>query len=407
MCRRLLPCVILTGMALCLASTSWAQVDFSKPADPLGTNPPVFQDLGFEDVVTSFVPADPQNPAAVCLECHDSGVPNRHHLLYGKDLPSPSIVLNPDADGDGTPDTKYSCFSCHNQTVVDGVVKFEVERVCQVCHGTNSPHHRTAAAVNRHCSECHAYVADFDDGHTIPTYDASFVTPYRGLHGEGWHDALHTDPWLESDGSGSVADTDVQLLDTGVPIAFGVPVIRNDPNELRFKPAGFNNDFMIDEPNRGSNAYTVIFQQGPALAVNWQQAGNILTVTVAPSQTALDLVTAINAAVTASSGARVRAGLLHDGENSDPDDPDNDLLEPYEYEPLGGMPLNNRGVGAGSCNYCHDDDGALDVNGDPAPESIVNNHDTHHGIGLPTDSNTISDGAGGTWSRCNVCHDYT
>jgi hypothetical protein len=241
-------------------------------------------------------------------------------------------------------------------------------------------------------------VADYDDGHYIPTYDASLVTPKRSLHGAGWHDEDHTDPWLESDGSGIVADSDVLTLSTGVTLSFGDTLTRTDPNELHFTPAGYNNDFMIDEANRGSNTYNVIFQPGAALAAFWDASTSTLTVTMAASQTAQQLIDAINA-VTPASGVRVRGTLLHDGE-----DPVADLLPETEYAPLGGEPRNNRGFGAGSCSYCHDDDGQLDVNGDPDPELIINNHDTHHGINLP---GLMNNGLGGTWSRCNVCHEYT
>jgi hypothetical protein len=239
-------------------------------------------------------------------------------------------------------------------------------------------------------------VADFDDGHDIPAYTPSFVTPWTGLHGAGWNNPLHTDPYRESDGSGVIVDTDVLLLDTGIAFNFGDTLTRTDPAELRFKPAGKNNDFMIDEPNRGSNVYRVVFLQGPTMGAVWTKATNTLTVTVAPTQTAADLIAAINAAVTATSGARVRATkLLTDGTGK--------LLPETEYAPLGGLPLNNRDFGAGSCSYCHDDDGALDINGDPAPELVLNNHDTHHNIGLP---DQVSDGAGGKWRKCNVCHDF-
>ena len=107
-----------------------------------------------------------------------------------------------------------------------------------------------------------------------------------------------------------------------------------------------------------------------------------------------------------TSGNRVRATkLLTDGTG--------DLLPDNEYAPLGGLPLNNRGFGAGSCSYCHDHDGDLDANGDLAPVLIVDNHDTHHHIDLP--NNVLHDpavdpplpaGSAGEWRKCNMCHDY-
>jgi hypothetical protein len=43
-----------------------------------------------------------------------------------------------------------------------------------------SPHHQTAEAQARHCKVCHgSVVSDYDDGHYIPTYTPSLVTPKR------------------------------------------------------------------------------------------------------------------------------------------------------------------------------------------------------------------------------------
>jgi hypothetical protein len=329
---------------------------------------------------------------------------NEHHVLYGTPIDGVSRVPYPDTDADGAKDATYNCLSCHGKT-------FSVVRDCTLCHlgsipgvtpvlpTLTSPHHQGEDTINRHCSECHGdLVADYDDGHYIPTYNPSLVTPKTSRTNHGWNDPLHTDPWRESDGgSGIVKDTDVlDSLDTGIVFAFGETLTRNDPAELRFKPDGIENDFMIDEPNRGTNQYNVVFVQGGALGAAWNAGTFTLTVTLAPEQTAQALVAAINAAVPAS-GRRVRATkLTTDGSL--------DLLPETDYSPLGGMPLNNRDFSAGACNYCHDDDGALDINGDPKPVLIINNHDTHHNA-VTTDQ--LSNGAGGTWRRCNVCHDYT
>jgi mono/diheme cytochrome c family protein len=387
MYRRILLPLILAGMAICLANAAMA-ADLSREPFELGSNPPVLQNIGFVDTTTSLA------TEADCRVCHDSGVPNRHHLLYG--TPIPPGVTPPFPGG-----SNYSCLSCHG-------TNFTVVRNCKTCHVAN-PHHAGQDAINRQCTECHGdLVADFDDGHYIPTYSASLVTPKTSHYGAGWHDEEHTDPWLISDGSGTLAPIDVLQTDTGAEIQFGVEVVRNDPNELRFTPVGYNNDFMIDEPNRSSNVYKVTFNEGASLAAFFSRVGTTssLTVTLAPSQTAQQVVDTINQAVAlvAASGARVRASLLHDGE-----DPVADALDETEYAPRGGDPFNNRGFGAGSCSYCHDDDGQLDINGDPDPALIINNHDTHHGISLP---GTVVNGTPGvpttgTWSRCNVCHEHT
>ncbi|MHB9067228.1 MAG: hypothetical protein ACYC4B_25880 [Pirellulaceae bacterium] len=385
MFRPLLSCIIFTGMALCLACAASAQPSYPRPPDPLGSNPPVFQTLGMVDTETHFA------QESDCRLCHELGVPDRHHLLYGQPITEGSRVPNPDTNGDGAADTSYSCLSCHGNT-------FSVVRDCVLCH-TTSPHHTSPDAVNRHCSECHGdIVADFDDGHYIPTYAASLVTPARGLHSAGWNDPLHTDPHLKSDGLGIIKDSDVLLLDTGIAFNFGDTLTRTDPNELRFKPAGDDNDFMIDDPNRsGTYVYHVIFQQGAALGAAWDVATDTLSVTLAAEQTAAELIAAITAAVPASGSKRVRATKLVTDGSGDP-------LAATAYSDLGGFPLNSRGTGAGACNYCHDSDGALDVNGDPAPVLVGDNYSNHHHLGLP---DQLSDGAGGTWRRCNACHDYT
>jgi hypothetical protein len=131
---------------------------------------------------------------ADCRLCHDSGVPDRHHLLYGQPIPPGSLVPYPDADGDGNPDAVYGCLNCHDEN-------FTVVRDCVACH-SSSAHHTTPAATSRHCAACHGdLVDDFDDGHYVPTYDPSLVTPTRSqgdglplnsrFHGAGACDYCH------------------------------------------------------------------------------------------------------------------------------------------------------------------------------------------------------------------------
>ncbi len=359
------------------AGTAWAQ-------DPLGSNPPVFQSIGMVDTIAELL------TEADCRSCHTSGVPDRHHLLYGQSLPSGSLVPYPDGG------TTYSCLSCHSD-------QFILERDCKQCHNAGSPHHTTADAVNRQCSACHgSLVADFDDGHYIPTYGASLVTPWQGLNGDGYFNAPYPTPDLASDGSGLITPSDVTQTEAGPPYfsvnstPLGVLQTRNEPNVLAYKPAGFNNDIVIGSTHHGGEEYSVVFNSGTPLAASWDAGTQTLSVTIDTSQTALALVNAINAA---TGEVDVEAALGYDG-----DDLVADLLPPEHYEPIGGDPPNNRGYGAGSCSYCHDHDGTLDANGDVAPTLIVDNHESHHGIGLPF---FVSDGAGGSWRRCNVCHNYT
>jgi len=370
-------------MTLMFAGTVSAQ-------DALGSNPPVFQSIGMLDTVSqSLAEAD-------CRNCHVSGVPDRHHVLYDQLVADPSIVPYPQFNIPDPGGDLYSCMSCHSDT-------FVLERDCLQCHNAGSPHHTTQDAVDRHCTACHGdLVDDFDDGHYIPTYAASLVTPWQGLNGDGYSNAPYPTPDLASDGSGAVTPTDVTQTEAGPPYfsvnstPLDVLQTRNQPNALSYKPSGFNNDLIIGSTHHGGEEYSVVFTAGSPLAASWDAGTQTLSVTIDASQTALALVNAINAA---TGGADVEAELGYDGE-----DPVADLLPPEHYEPIGGDPPNNRGFGAGSCSYCHDDDGLLDANGDPAPALIVNNHDAHHGIGLPY---FVSDGAGGSWTKCNVCHNYT
>ena len=60
--------------------------------------PPVNQTIGMLDVVTGAM------CEMDCRACHDSGISNRHHTLYGQPIPPGSVVPHPDGDSDGRPD---------------------------------------------------------------------------------------------------------------------------------------------------------------------------------------------------------------------------------------------------------------------------------------------------------------
>jgi hypothetical protein len=126
--KALLIMTVAIPFLLVVAAGGWADV----PA------PPVNQDIGMADLWPwDLTEAD-------CRVCHDAGVPDRHHLLYGQPIPDPSLVPFPDSDGDGFPDTNYVCLNCHDQN-------FTVERDCTVCHNAGSPHHTTVLALNGDC----------------------------------------------------------------------------------------------------------------------------------------------------------------------------------------------------------------------------------------------------------------
>ena len=78
---------------------------------------------------SGFTPVD----GASCIKCHTSGVPDSHHLLYDRPIPPGSVVLYPDSDRDGVPDSKYLCLSCHDED-------FSELRDCTVCHSESNPH---------------------------------------------------------------------------------------------------------------------------------------------------------------------------------------------------------------------------------------------------------------------------
>lgn len=117
------------------------------------TPPPVPQTFGIYDAkFTTFTTAE-------CRGCHSSGVPDRHHnLIYTKGK---------------------ACLDCHT-LVSDGLTPpsmvFADFRTCSVCHKT-SPHHTTAAAAARDCKACHGPIDNPLDGHYVPTYPVSSVTP--------------------------------------------------------------------------------------------------------------------------------------------------------------------------------------------------------------------------------------
>jgi hypothetical protein len=129
--------------------------------------PPVNQSIGMADVtIGSLTEAD-------CRICHFFPMNDRHHLLYGSLIPSLSVVPYPEAN-----DTIYVCLSCHDD-------EFNVVTNCTECHNTSSPHHQNAAADAGDCVACHGDLVDnMDDGHYIPSYAPSLVTP-KSRDGEG------------------------------------------------------------------------------------------------------------------------------------------------------------------------------------------------------------------------------
>ena len=109
--------------------------------------PPVNQEIGLYDTIfTGFTTEE-------CEECHTGNNPDRHHALI-------------DSEG-------KKCLDCHTRT--NGT--FDPFRNCSDCH-SSSPHHVTDDALDYNCSKCHgSFVDDYEDGHVIPTYAISPITP--------------------------------------------------------------------------------------------------------------------------------------------------------------------------------------------------------------------------------------
>lgn len=122
--------------------------------------PPVDQRMGVYDTLFANL------TEGTCRNCHTSGVPDTHHNLV--------------------PTGEYQCMNCHPViTYPNGSQSITLVRDCKQCHDTTfngmiirRPHHETLDAQERHCSRCHGnLVDDYDDGHYIPTYGISLVTP--------------------------------------------------------------------------------------------------------------------------------------------------------------------------------------------------------------------------------------
>jgi hypothetical protein len=105
-----------------------------------------------------------------------------------------TVAPNIDSNNDGANDTYYECLNCHT-LIWDPVTmtsQFAPFRDCNLCHiqipGEGSVHHLLPVAQGTasplgdpnvgDCTPCHGtLVDDIGDGHLIPTYNPSLVTP--------------------------------------------------------------------------------------------------------------------------------------------------------------------------------------------------------------------------------------
>ncbi len=167
--NKLLPilCLLFVGL---LAVTVFARVP----------PPPTNQNFGVLD--TTMVSYN----ETLCRGCHNTtsspiitgGVPTRHHLLVQRQTTNPYT---------GQP---FACTDCHPSTPGSGN-GILMNRNCMDCHNITAftqsgarvgnftrPHHNTTNAQIRNCKYCHgASVDDYNDGHYIPSYPPSEITP--------------------------------------------------------------------------------------------------------------------------------------------------------------------------------------------------------------------------------------
>jgi hypothetical protein len=149
--------------------------------------PPVNQNLGLDDTQM------PNVTVAFCQACHPGASDVHHYMVSGG--PGSGFV----------PTTTLGCMDCH--PIVSG--QLIISRNCHDCHdgtpwtvnpninlaairgGSGRPHHNTIKAsasniidasfkaADRQCTFCHGngYLDNYDDGHYVPTYNTSMVTP--------------------------------------------------------------------------------------------------------------------------------------------------------------------------------------------------------------------------------------
>ena len=168
----LLSLTLTTAVMLVMVAASWATVP----------PPPVNQIIGLPDGVFNDL------DEAGCRACHEDPdtvnpgtIPDRHHLLVGE------VIIDPTAAPHGTPGDTYECLSCHELQYdpdTGGYVLVSF-RDCLLCHqqipGQASVHHMTAKAEEQDCKACHGPIDNPLDGHYIPDYQVSMVTPHPGL----------------------------------------------------------------------------------------------------------------------------------------------------------------------------------------------------------------------------------
>lgn len=152
--------------------------------------PPVNQNFGIYDTMML------NYTETLCRGCHNStssplisgGVDTRHHNLVVNGTINP-YTNKPFQCTDCHPSTRggnnilldHNCMDCHNGT------NFWADNIAPGYNASvgnfTRPHHNTTQAQTRYCKYCHgASVDDYNDGHYIPTYNVSEVTPNAMYH---------------------------------------------------------------------------------------------------------------------------------------------------------------------------------------------------------------------------------
>lgn len=157
--------------------------------------PPVIQQQGIPDHYF-YTMSEP-----VCRACHNQNPPpgiavdptflaNRHHLKIGQAIQAKTDIQYPDADNDGIDDTVYTCPNCHELIFDEVTNTFQISDLsnCMLCHVYSvegSVHHRSEKTVTLDCKACHGGLVNNHptagsnpDGHYIPTYSPSRLTPW-------------------------------------------------------------------------------------------------------------------------------------------------------------------------------------------------------------------------------------
>jgi len=326
--------------------------------------PPVNQILGFDDTEFNFL------TEADCRVCHDSGVPDDHHLLYG------STMIGPGDCSLGTCDISGAICGGGAACPAGETCVFDTCQINQVCEDlTGGTNYCTRGEPCGTCSTTPQECGQDDDCPAGETCVGACPT-YRGVPGQ-----------------------------CGQPVCVGGSMAPNDPN------AGVYGCLTChDEDNTGGVINFVVYRDctfcheyrgganvhhldaldpvysgakaGNCVVCHGDLVDNPVGCDTNPSGNCSDTNKACATDADCTSPATcVPAVCDHDIPTYEPS-----LVTP---EPAGGY-----GVEIGTCDYCHAP-GVDTVSG----VHVHDNHDTHHHTGFYY----YADGSReGTW--CNWCH---